>query len=223
MSPNKNYIEASLFSRPYFAFMALVVDELQLRSESFGDLFKKLYFYLSKIREDSSNQTFQVEATDAALFAVCAWADEQIMNSEWEGVSDRWSNTLLQKVFFDTSLAGSEFFDKMNNLSTRQMLAKDIYAYCLTCGFKGKYVYDLQTENLDFTKNEYIYETLVSDGLIDPSTQTFLSLDYLLKQSPRNFDDLKWLMKLSIPFFSLSFLVLIFYLSLESDISKLLK
>ncbi|MFH1097767.1 MAG: type IVB secretion system protein IcmH/DotU [Candidatus Desantisbacteria bacterium] len=74
-------------------------------------------------------------------------ADEIIINSSWEH-ADIWENELLERKFFKTSIAGTEFFEQLEKLLNSNPSTKDefdvlqIFYICLCLGFKGKYSED---------------------------------------------------------------------------------
>ena len=76
-----------------------------------------------------------------ARFAVVAFIDEMILNSGWAHKQE-WTSRLLQFHYFETNVAGEEFFDRLNSL--RRALQPDpnlleVYHVCLVLGFEGKY------------------------------------------------------------------------------------
>ncbi|MCI0625011.1 MAG: type IVB secretion system protein IcmH/DotU [Acidobacteria bacterium] len=84
-----------------------------------------------------------VEAGDvgAAKYALAAFADETVLNSQWHS-KDRWADNPLQLDYFGTYLAGEIFFDKLEEARARADTKPDllqIYYFCLLLGFKGKY------------------------------------------------------------------------------------
>lgn len=50
-----------------------------------------------------------------ARFAVCAWMDEAVLGSSWNG-RDLWLHQPLQRVFYDTVNAGEEYFARLDAL-----------------------------------------------------------------------------------------------------------
>lgn len=94
---------------------------------------------------------------DEARFAVCAWVDEAILNSNWAGKVE-WQKESLQRKYFQTSDAGQEFFEHLNSLGQHQRDAREMYYLCLAMGFKGRYHHEadeplleqLKTSNLKF-------------------------------------------------------------------------
>ncbi len=77
-----------------------------------------------------------------AQYALAAYLDEVIRFSAWQD-RDRWSTNPLQKMLFQESNAGINFFHHLNALrgDTRQ-IARDVvkvYYLCLVLGFEGQY------------------------------------------------------------------------------------
>ncbi|MEK9148523.1 MAG: DotU family type IV/VI secretion system protein [Candidatus Desantisbacteria bacterium] len=82
-------------------------------------------------------------------YPLAALADEIILTSQWEHAQE-WAEELLEKRFFNTSIAGSEFFKLTEELLESNFPHKDdievgqIFYICLSLGFKGKYNEDAQ-------------------------------------------------------------------------------
>ena len=72
------------------------------------------------------------------LFAVCALIDEMILCSAWPG-RDKWQLNQLQHHFFNTTNAGTEFFDRLKALTPDEDGVREVYGWCLAMGFKGAY------------------------------------------------------------------------------------
>ncbi|BDU73721.1 DotU family type IV/VI secretion system protein [Mesoterricola silvestris] len=77
------------------------------------------------------------EAWREALFAVCAWADEQILCSHWEG-RFTWGFDQLQRQLFDTTRAGEAFFERLEALPDEAWQVREVFLYCLGLGFQGR-------------------------------------------------------------------------------------
>lgn len=75
---------------------------------------------------------------DEARFAISAWIDETIMNVPWIH-REMWQRSLLQSEMYGTVNAGSEFFDRLNQLHPDQNNVREIYFLCLGLGFMGRY------------------------------------------------------------------------------------
>lgn len=81
---------------------------------------------------------YSQEDYDQARFAVCAWVDETILASAWNQ-KNNWQKEQLQRIYYNTTGAGEEVFDRINNLGLHQREVREVYYLCLTLGFKGRY------------------------------------------------------------------------------------
>ncbi|GFO64716.1 DotU family type IV/VI secretion system protein [Geomonas paludis] len=75
---------------------------------------------------------------DQARFIVCAWVDETLLASQWP---DRqlWQHEQLQRLFYRTTDAGVEAFQRLESLGEQQEV-HEVYCTCLALGFKGRYI-----------------------------------------------------------------------------------
>lgn len=78
------------------------------------------------------------EDYDLARFAICAWVDEAILNSSWNQ-KGHWQREQLQRIYYQTTDAGEEFFEKLNTLGLHQREVREVYYLCLALGFMGRY------------------------------------------------------------------------------------
>ncbi len=101
------------------------------------------------------NGEFSPEDYSLAKFAICAWIDERILESDWKDKA-QWQRQQLQRLFFNTTHAGEEFFEKMNLLGPHQGEVREIYFTCLCLGFMGRYC---------GPKDEYLLEQLKASNL----------------------------------------------------------
>ena len=81
------------------------------------------------------------EDYEQARFAVCAWIDESILASRWEGANS-WLRDQLQRVYYNTTDAGEKFFERLNTLGAHQRDVREVYYLCMALGFKGRYFND---------------------------------------------------------------------------------
>jgi type VI secretion system protein ImpK len=117
---------------------------------------------------------FDEDDRQMALFAVCAWIDETILCSEWPE-RGRWQEDQLQRLHFQTMNAGEEFFARLAELDPEATAIREVYAYCLALGFKGRYflpeddkkLVEIQKANLLLVKDNLdmsVTEKLFPDG-----------------------------------------------------------
>ena len=200
------YHQRAQFCQPYVEFMTQVVTLLGARKLSPSALSAQLRRQIDRVMAYSLEARQAPAAVDEAIFAVCAWADEQIMNAQWESVSEGWSQTLLQMDYFKTNLAGELFFERLDNLSDEALPAQSVYALCLANGFKGKYVFNLSVQELELRRQEAMNNALIEVGLIHPEAQTFPSITELSSQPAEPVRDWRRYLPVGV---SLLFLVLL--------------
>jgi len=84
---------------------------------------------------------FSKEEYDLARFAVCAWVDETILASKWRE-NDKWQREQLQRLYYSTTDAGEEFFERLNMLGLHQRDVREVYYLCMAMGFMGRYIHE---------------------------------------------------------------------------------
>lgn len=81
---------------------------------------------------------FSQEDYDQTRFMICAWVDEAILSSSWNQ-RDQWQREQLQRLYYNTTDAGEEVFERLNNLGPHQRDVREVYYLCLALGFMGRY------------------------------------------------------------------------------------
>lgn len=81
---------------------------------------------------------FPRDEYDQARFAICAWIDEAILSSHWH-YKNRWLNDQLQRLHYNTTDAGEEFFQRLGSVGLHQRDVREVYYLCLALGFSGRY------------------------------------------------------------------------------------
>ena len=69
---------------------------------------------------------------------IWAWVDEIILSSAWDQ-KGKWQREQLQRIFYNTTEAGEEVFERLNSLGLHQREMREVYYLCLALGFKGRY------------------------------------------------------------------------------------
>jgi len=98
---------------------------------------------------------FSPEDYDLARFAICAWVDETLLSSSWSQ-KGLWQREQLQRLYYHTTDAGEEFFERLNGLGFQQREVREVYYLCLALGFMGRYCHK---------GDEYLLEQLKSSNL----------------------------------------------------------
>ncbi len=129
---------------------------------------------LQQARQCCQETGFSEDEWQEALFAVCAWIDETILCSEWSA-RGKWQEDQLQRLHFQTMNGGEEFFNRLAALNPEATSIREVYAYCLALGFKGRYflpednkkLMEIQRANLLLVKDNLdmsVAEKLFPDG-----------------------------------------------------------
>lgn len=119
---------------------ALLVKEADKLQSTHEEIVAKYNQLVERSRQSAKNAGISIELWERAFFAVCAWIDEQILCSEWIE-KEKWQRTQLQRIYFNTSNAGQEFFANLEKLDLvdENNGIREVYVYCLSMGFKGMY------------------------------------------------------------------------------------
>lgn len=118
---------------------------------SFAQLQADVQRLLSESESCLQGQHFSQEDFNQARFAICAWIDEAILSSSWEGRTE-WQKEQLQRTYYQTTDAGQEFFERLNVLGLQQRDVREVYYLCLAMGFKGQYCHEGDDYLLDQLK-----------------------------------------------------------------------
>ncbi|MGM0423821.1 MAG: DotU family type IV/VI secretion system protein [Thermodesulfobacteriota bacterium] len=177
------------FSEP-LTYVSLLIDE-QPEEAEYSVVQKDLDSLLQQAAAQS--EAADRQSFDAAFFAVCAWIDEQLLNSGWKGRED-WLIQPLQKRYYKTLQAGEKFYDYLQELlspekyraadefsfSSRaesaqepekhsqsgRLQALEVFAACLSLGFRGRYFHEQDRSTLQEWKTKCLKALYDSaDGL----------------------------------------------------------
>jgi type VI secretion system protein ImpK len=90
-------------------------------------------------RDTALSHDIELAQFHAALFPVVAWADERLsVLPQWQE-SRPWRAFMLQRKLFSTSLAGVQFFERLEKLEPSDMDLREVFVTCLALGFLGRY------------------------------------------------------------------------------------
>lgn len=93
---------------------------------------------LVRSRDLASDNGFEENLWLEGLYPVAAWVDEQLLNLEWAG-RDAWIGKSLQRRYFNTTLAGRDFFVRLDQLEESNTTLREVYDICLALGFRGQF------------------------------------------------------------------------------------
>jgi type VI secretion system protein ImpK len=108
---------------------------------TFEQLKQKTDALLAESEKCAAQCTGSREDYDLARFAICAWVDETVLSSDWDG-RRQWQGEQLQRRYYNTTEAGIEFYNRLNAIGLHQSDVREIYYMCLAMGFKGRYCND---------------------------------------------------------------------------------
>jgi type VI secretion system protein ImpK len=93
-----------------------------------------------KSEENATKNNMIGEFYQSAKYPVVSLVDEMLQTSSWTEKS-AWSKNPLQRIYFDTTNAGAEFYSRLNVLNKfgPDRDIREVYALCLGLGFRGKY------------------------------------------------------------------------------------
>lgn len=94
---------------------------------------------IQQARTEAINAGVNVDLFQQGLFPITAWADERIARLKVWQTPMAWQPYLLQRRYFNTSLAGREFFERLEALGDQDAPLREIYLLCLCMGFIGRY------------------------------------------------------------------------------------
>ncbi len=97
-----------------------------------------------------------------ACFPVCAWVDEKILCSPWPE-KNKWQQKQLQLRFFQTTMAGREFFERLEKLKESDREIREVFTYCLALGYNGRYYADEDQIELSEIKVENLLKYFSED------------------------------------------------------------
>jgi len=98
---------------------------------------------------------------DNARFAICAWLDELLMSRKWS-FRESWRECLFQYKFYQTTRAGTEYFDRLTKLDKNDISVREIYILCLVFGFTGRYSKHGDVEKLNRLRKDELRKLTAS-------------------------------------------------------------
>jgi type VI secretion system protein ImpK len=104
-------------------------------------LRKKYDEMIAESEKTAQKNGFSSSMWRTALFAVTVWIDECILLSDWAEKSG-WHRETLQRIYFQTSNGGVEFFSNLEKLAPEDNEIRETYDLCLSLGFRGTYYRD---------------------------------------------------------------------------------
>jgi type VI secretion system protein ImpK len=120
------------------AYVSYFLKTAPERQPPFSQVKADIHRLLGQSEECIRKGSFSREDYDQARFAVCAWVDEAILNSDWKEKA-QWQKEQLQRLYYRTTEAGEEFFERLNAVGFQQRGVREVYYLCLALGFTGRH------------------------------------------------------------------------------------
>lgn len=113
------------------------LDRLEMpQASEVNDALQRL---IKQAKDTALSEEISVTRFHEALFPVVAWADERLSLLPTWHETHPWRSFMLQRKFFSTSLAGVQFFERLEKLEKNDQELREIYVTCLALGFVGRY------------------------------------------------------------------------------------
>jgi len=121
------------------AYVAYFVKTGAVKQPPYDQVKSDVLRLLTKSEECVTKGWFSKEDYDQARFVICAWVDESILASAWQH-RGQWQREQLQRLYYNTTEAGEEVFDRLNALGYHQKEVRELYYLCLSLGLKGRFL-----------------------------------------------------------------------------------
>lgn len=126
------------FFMPVIAYMLYFLKTVERQQPVYDQVKADVSRLLGQAEEAVRKGLVSPEDFEASRFAVCAWIDEAILNSNWQQ-KQQWQREQLQRLYYQTTEAGEEFFERLNALGLHQRDVREVYYLCLALGFMGRF------------------------------------------------------------------------------------
>jgi type VI secretion system protein ImpK len=140
---------------PIAAYVVIFQDAVATRQPDCEQVKADIRRLFSQSERVCREGEFPADAFDQARFVVCAWVDEALLNSGWNQ-KQLWQREQLQRLYYNTTDAGVEVFERLNHLGFQESEVREVYYLCLTLGFKGRFIHQ---------GDEFLLEQLKSSNL----------------------------------------------------------
>lgn len=127
------YIPAILFTRQ-------AAQDLDNNVPDVEALRTRYQQFHEELTDSAEENGFSRDSIMEGWLAFCAYADEILLVTQWHGRGD-WQRQPLQRLYFNTTNAGDEFYNRLNQLNKHgeDRSVREVYLLCLGLGFKGRY------------------------------------------------------------------------------------
>lgn len=133
------------------AYVTYLLKSVETKQPSYDEVKNDIRRLLTESENFVARGLFPRDDYDQARFALCAWVDEAILSSPWQH-KNRWLNDQLQRLHYNTTDAGEEFFTRLGNVGLHQREVREVFYLCLALGFTGRYCHSGDEYNLEQVK-----------------------------------------------------------------------
>jgi type VI secretion system protein ImpK len=132
---------------PSLAILATDIVLIGVKIQETGDLGsedslrKLLISYIKDFERTCLAHGKPADGVEQAKYALTAFLDETIINSD-NNCKESWTAETLQIKFFNDSLAGENFFKRLETMLPdlrKNLEVAEVYYLCLALGFQGRY------------------------------------------------------------------------------------
>jgi len=121
---------------PLFAYVQALPRQSEPEPETVHTQLQQL---IGQSRDNALKDEVSLERFHQALFAVVSWVDERLaLLQSWREPA-AWRPYMLQRQLFNTSLAGVQFFDRLESIDAADHELREVFLTCLGLGFVGKF------------------------------------------------------------------------------------
>lgn len=120
------------------AYVTYLLKTVESKQPAYEEVKSNIRRLLTESEAESQCDSFTREDYDQARFAICAWVDEAILGSAWNQ-KNFWLKDQLQRLYYNTTAAGEEFFERLSTIGLHQREVREVYYLCLALGFTGRY------------------------------------------------------------------------------------
>jgi type VI secretion system protein ImpK len=133
------------------AYVTYLLKSVEAKQPAYEEVKSNIRRLLSESEAFVVRGLFAKDDYDQARFAICAWVDEAILSSTWNQKSF-WLKDQLQRLYYNTTDAGEEFFDHLSAIGLHQREVREVYYLCLALGFTGRYCHQNDEYQLEQIK-----------------------------------------------------------------------
>lgn len=155
------------------AYVAYFTKTVAVKQPAYEQVKADVLRLLTKSEECVSKGWFPQEEYDQARFMICAWVDESILASGWQH-RGHWQREQLQRLYYNTTEAGEEVFERLNAIAFQQRDVRELYYLCLSLGFKGRFLKPEDEYLLDQLKTSNLKLLLGSSASVPSLERTDL-------------------------------------------------